>query len=454
MQNPNLFSLNSCQCRHVFFTFAVENIHLMDETKRCPYCGEEILAVARKCKHCGEWLDDEPHPSKSDDKEPDETNEFRCPKCGMKIAANSVVCPHCLCDIKEYKDSQEQPEAENVAAEQTTADATEVATDSETRSTDEFMYCPACGFKIPVDTEICPRCHAQVQQILNGNAIASTPPELPTQQPLMRPTPPPFPSPTGYNEPEIAEKENPKKSHTAIWVTVIIILVIILASLITYLVVNGNSEEKAISNDSTPTDTVLAVTDYGAKAEQLIGTLGTDCTVLLKCLDETRHCVYYKRELGNSYNIMKYDLQNDDESTILSSADINCVGGKTISTANIDQIAPAGNDNIVATSLISNAGIGLYDIVSYDTYSQQFYYVCSGGGHITINANGVIVEESKLLQVGDSEADNVYATRRKAYNLHGKLLNIGEWQYPANYDPDAQQGDQTSSDEQTEDSED
>lgn len=29
------------------------------DLKHCPYCGEEILAVAKKCKHCGEWLSDE-----------------------------------------------------------------------------------------------------------------------------------------------------------------------------------------------------------------------------------------------------------------------------------------------------------------------------------------------------------------------------------------------------------
>lgn len=30
------------------------------QIKQCPYCGEDISINAKKCKHCGEWLEEKP----------------------------------------------------------------------------------------------------------------------------------------------------------------------------------------------------------------------------------------------------------------------------------------------------------------------------------------------------------------------------------------------------------
>jgi len=34
-------------------------------TTKCPYCAEEIKGEAKKCKHCGEWLNKNEEPEKS-----------------------------------------------------------------------------------------------------------------------------------------------------------------------------------------------------------------------------------------------------------------------------------------------------------------------------------------------------------------------------------------------------
>lgn len=58
----------------------------MEETKKCPYCGEEILAVAKKCKHCKRWLN--------------EQSFIDCPICGETIPSNSQTCPKCGESVK------------------------------------------------------------------------------------------------------------------------------------------------------------------------------------------------------------------------------------------------------------------------------------------------------------------------------------------------------------------
>ena len=47
-----------------------------NDTKKCPFCGEEIKITAKKCKHCKEFL-----------LEPQSTTSTKtCPYCGGEVA--------------------------------------------------------------------------------------------------------------------------------------------------------------------------------------------------------------------------------------------------------------------------------------------------------------------------------------------------------------------------------
>jgi hypothetical protein len=58
----------------------------MDETRRCPYCAEEILAAAIKCKHCGSALDAPSPPQGSNP-----TNEVSESKRVLRIVVGIVL---------------------------------------------------------------------------------------------------------------------------------------------------------------------------------------------------------------------------------------------------------------------------------------------------------------------------------------------------------------------------
>ena len=61
-----------------------------DKKRRCPYCGEEILETAIKCKHCQSWI------------------KKKCPFCAEIFDSNLDRCPFCDSNLKEVNEEPKE----------------------------------------------------------------------------------------------------------------------------------------------------------------------------------------------------------------------------------------------------------------------------------------------------------------------------------------------------------
>ena len=135
-----------------------------EETKRCPYCGEEILAVAKKCKHCGEWIEKEV------------PKEYvRCSVCGEKVEKGLEKCPICNEHLYASHISIEAVESFKpwesfkpciICGEQILTIAKKCKHCGEWQNQPkpkEMIPCPVCGEKVEKGTKICPFCKEPIE---------------------------------------------------------------------------------------------------------------------------------------------------------------------------------------------------------------------------------------------------------------------------------------------------
>jgi hypothetical protein len=65
------------------------------KTKPCPFCAEDILEAANKCKHCGADLNVPPAKPTRTETAPPVAKTKPCPFCGEGVMLDAKKCKHC-----------------------------------------------------------------------------------------------------------------------------------------------------------------------------------------------------------------------------------------------------------------------------------------------------------------------------------------------------------------------
>lgn len=118
------------------------------ETKRCPYCGEEIMATAKKCRYCGEWLTGEVPPDYNEQHvDPIASDEFKSHSSPNVVASLVVLAVAAILAViiavtmhasggRMSNDSNENC-VDSVMVDTTNTDTDETYTSSDGYSSDE-----------------------------------------------------------------------------------------------------------------------------------------------------------------------------------------------------------------------------------------------------------------------------------------------------------------------------